>query len=72
LSILNSPGTVDADFRGELAVLLINLGQEPVEVRHHDRIAQLVIAPVAMCDVEIVEALPETTRGAGGFGSTGR
>lgn len=72
LSIVNAPGTIDADYRGELKVLLINLGGEPVTIQHGDRIAQLVVAPVAMVEVREVEELPEAERGAGGFGSTGR
>jgi dUTP pyrophosphatase len=71
LTVLNTPGTVDADYRGEIKVLLINLGAEPVAVARGMRIAQLVVAPVAhalMCEVA---ALDPTDRGAGGFGSTG-
>ncbi|HEY8378270.1 MAG TPA: dUTP diphosphatase [Nannocystis sp.] len=71
LSIVNAPGTIDADYRGELKVILINLGAEPVELRHGERIAQLVVAPVAMAAVVEVDTLPESGRGAGGFGSTG-
>lgn len=71
ISIPNAPGTIDADYRGELVVLLINLGAEAFDVHHGDRIAQLVIAPVAMCPVEVVTKLPETARGDSGFGSTG-
>lgn len=71
LTVLNSPGTVDLDLRGEVAVILVNLGGAPVTIRDGDRIAQLVIAPVPA--VELVQAveLPATERGAGGFGSTG-
>jgi dUTP pyrophosphatase len=71
LTVLNSPGTIDSDYRGELCVLLINFGTEPVVIRQGDRIAQLVIAPVAMTEAIEVDALPESERGAGGFGSTG-
>lgn len=71
VTVLNAPGTIDADYRGEVKVLLVNLSDEPFTVEHGDRIAQLVIASVAMVDVHEVEALPETDRGAGGFGSTG-
>lgn len=71
ISIPNSPGTVDADYRGEMFVALINLGRERFVVHHGDRIAQLVIAPIAHCRVLEVESLDETGRGAGGFGSTG-
>lgn len=68
----NSPGTIDADYRGEVKVPMINLGPEPFAVTHGMRIAQMVIAPVAQARVEVVAALNETARGAGGFGSTGR
>ncbi|NVB41575.1 dUTP diphosphatase [Pseudenhygromyxa sp. WMMC2535] len=72
LTVLNAPGTIDADYRGELRVLLVNFGQEPVVLSHEDRVAQLVIAAVSMCGVEEVEALPDGgERGAAGFGSTG-
>lgn len=72
LSIVNAPGTIDADYRGELKVILINLGGEPFTVRHGERIAQLVVAPVAHLRVQEVDQLPPAERGAGGFGSTGR
>jgi dUTP pyrophosphatase len=72
LTVLNSPGTIDADYRGEVRVILANLGGEPVTIRRGDRIAQLVIAPVTRVTVERVAALPASPRGAGGFGSTGR
>lgn len=72
VTCLNSPGTVDADYRGELAVILINLGQEPFVIRRGERIAQMVIAPVTQASFVEVEALDETARGAGGFGSTGK
>ncbi len=68
---LNSPGTVDSDYRGEVMVLLINLGAETFIIRHGERIAQMVIAPVAQARVARADALPATARGAGGFGSTG-
>ena len=71
VTCLNSPGTVDADYRGELKVILINLGQEPFTIRRGERIAQMVIAPVTQGDWEVVETLSDTARGAGGFGSTG-
>lgn len=71
LTVANAPGTIDADFRGELGVILINLGDAPVEVERGMRIAQLVIAPCVQVAVHEVEALPETARGAGGFGHTG-
>lgn len=76
VAIVNAPGTIDADYRGELQVILINLGDVPFEVRHGERIAQLVIAPVAMLATREVDELPQAeqldARGAGGFGSTGR
>jgi dUTP pyrophosphatase len=72
VTVLNAPGTVDPDYRGEVKVLLINLGEKPVEIAAGDRIAQLIVAPVARLELIEVEALPETTRGTGGFGSTGR
>jgi len=72
ITCLNSPGTVDADYRGELAVILINLGQEPFVIKRGERIAQMVIAPVTQGAWTEVETLGETARGAGGFGSTGR
>jgi len=72
ITCLNSPGTVDADYRGELAVILINLGQEPFVIKRGERIAQMVIAPVTQGAWTEVETLDETARGAGGFGSTGR
>ena len=71
ITCLNTPGTIDEDYRGELKVLLVNLGQEPAAIVAGDRIAQLVVAPVARVEVEEVTALTETSRGGGGFGSTG-
>jgi dUTP diphosphatase len=71
VTLLNTPGTIDADYRGELMVILVNHGSEPFLIRRGDRIAQLVIAPVAQVDVVAVEALADTKRGQGGFGSTG-
>lgn len=71
LTVPNAPGTIDADYRGELKVALINLSKEPQTIAQGDRIAQLVIAPVAMCEVVVVDSLDETVRGVGGFGSTG-
>ena len=72
ISLPNTPGTIDSDYRGPLGVLLINLGAEPFTVRHGDRIAQMVVAPVLQARFEVVEALSETDRSEGGFGSTGR
>jgi dUTP pyrophosphatase len=71
ITMLNSPGTIDADYRGEVKVIAINHGQEPFTVHHGDRIAQMVIAPVVQAQIEEVEELDETARGEGGFGSTG-
>lgn len=71
ITCLNSPGTVDADYRGEVKVLLVNLGSEPFTIRRGDRIAQMVIAPVVQAQWKEMDALDETARGSGGFGSTG-
>jgi dUTP pyrophosphatase len=71
VTVLNAPGTIDSDYRGELTVLLVNLGQEPHLIRPGDRIAQLVVAPVVQAEVEEVASLSDTSRGAGGFGHTG-
>ncbi|HZL00928.1 MAG TPA: dUTP diphosphatase [Caulobacteraceae bacterium] len=68
---LNTPGTIDSDYRGEIKVILVNLGEETLIIRRGDRIAQMVIAPVAQAAWSEVEALRETGRGVGGFGSTG-
>ena len=72
VTVLNSPGTVDADYRGEVSVLLINHGDEPFTIRRGERIAQLVIAAVTQADLVVVASLSSTDRGSGGFGSTGR
>jgi dUTP pyrophosphatase len=72
VTCLNSPGTIDSDYRGEVGVILINHGQVAFEIRRGERIAQMVIAPYAQAVMAEVEALDETARGAGGFGSTGR
>ena len=72
LTLLNSPGTVDSDYRGEVCVILINLGRESVRLERGDRIAQLVVQRVPGVRFREVQALPETQRGAGGFGHTGR
>ena len=72
ISCLNTPGTIDSDYRGEVKVILINLGQEPFEINRGDRIAQLVPAPVQRAAFTLLDILPETARNAGGFGSTGR
>jgi dUTP pyrophosphatase len=71
LTVLNAPGTIDSDYRGEVQVLLVNLGQTAVRIRRGDRIAQLVVAPVSTVVWDEVAALPQSPRGGGGFGSTG-
>ena len=71
LTLVNTPGTIDADYRGEVSVLVINLGREPVTIERGMRIAQLVVAPVVHATLEEVAELTDTGRGAGGFGSTG-
>lgn len=72
LTLLNTPGTIDADYRGEIQVIVVNLGRDPVTIERGDRIAQLVIAPVARANLVEVEDLSDTHRGGGGFGHTGR
>lgn len=72
ISLPNTPGTIDSDYRGPLGILLVNLGTEPHRIRHGERIAQMVVAPVVQAGFEIVDALSGSARGAGGFGSTGR
>ena len=71
LTLVNSPGTIDADYRGEIAAVMINLGTEPVRIRRGDRIAQLVVQRIPVVSLIESESLPETVRGAGGFGHTG-
>jgi dUTP pyrophosphatase len=71
LTVLNAPGTIDADYRGEIQVLLVNLGSEPVAVTRGMRIAQLIVAAVTRAELREVASLDETARGSGGFGSTG-
>lgn len=71
ITVLNSPGTIDADYRGEIQVILVNLGQTPVTIERGTRIAQMVIAPVTQARWREVAELPATARGSGGFGSTG-
>jgi len=71
VTVLNTPGTVDADYRGEVKIIVINLGSESVEVKDQDRIAQMVLCPVVQADLILSDELSETARGAGGFGSTG-
>jgi len=71
LTVANAPGTIDADYRGEIKVLLINLGTEAFTIEHGMRIAQMIFSPVLKASFELADALEDTTRGAGGFGSTG-
>ena len=70
ISILNTPGTIDSDYRGEIKVILINLGKDIFEIKKNDRIAQMIVCPIIKVKLEEVESLPETVRGKGGFGST--
>lgn len=72
ITCLNTPGTIDADYRGEVKVILINLGDAPFIIERGERIAQMVIAPVTQAQVSVITQLDETSRGSGGFGSTGR
>ncbi|MCC3371820.1 dUTP diphosphatase [Cohnella sp. REN36] len=72
ITCLNSPGTIDADYRGEVKVLLINLGQEPFTIERGERIAQMVFQQVPQIRIEETDELPDTTRGSGGFGHTGK
>jgi len=72
ISMVNSPGTIDSDYRGEVGVILINMGTEAFEIQPGDRIGQLVISPVVQANFDPVEDLDDTERGTGGFGSTGR
>ncbi len=71
LTCLNSPGTIDSDYRGEIRVILVNLGSEAVKIENGDRIAQLVLSPCAKADFQPVDSIAESARGEGGFGSTG-
>ena len=72
ISVLNTPGTIDSDYRGEIKVILFNHGNESFKINNNDRIAQMILMPILKVDFETVEALPETIRGSGGFGSTGK
>lgn len=72
ISMVNTPGTIDSDYRGEIGVLLVNLGSETVRLEAGERIAQMVVCPVVRAEIEAVHALDDTERGEGGFGSTGR
>jgi dUTP pyrophosphatase len=71
ITLPNSPGTIDSDYRGPLGVIVMNAGEAPFTIAHGDRVAQMVAAPVVQAGFDLVETLPETVRGAGGFGSTG-
>ena len=71
ITLPNSPGTIDSDYRGPLGVIVMNAGEAPFTIAHGDRVAQMVAAPVVQAGFDLVETLPETARGAGGFGSTG-
>jgi len=70
ISVLNTPGTIDSDYRGEIKVILINLGKDIFEIKKNDRIAQMIVCPIIKAELKEVENLPETIRGGGGFGST--
>lgn len=72
ITLPNSPGTIDSDYRGPLGVIVMNAGQKAFEVAHGDRIAQMIVAPVILADFTLVDTLDDTVRGTGGFGSTGR
>jgi len=72
ITLLNAPGTIDSDYRGPLGVILMNAGTEAFVIKHGERIAQMVVAPVARAEFDLVVRLDDTARGAGGFGSTGR
>ena len=72
ITCLNSPGTVDSDYRGEIKVILVNLSNGPQQIKHGDRIAQMVISKVEQADLQLVQSLNETVRGEGGFGHTGK
>lgn len=72
LTVLNTPGTIDADYRGEVKIIVINLGHEDVTIQDQDRCAQLVVAPVILAEFELATELSDTERGVGGFGSTGK
>lgn len=71
ITIVNTPGTIDSDYRGEIGALLCNLSKEPFEIKRGERIAQMVVCPIIKCDIQVVDELDETNRGEGRFGSTG-
>ena len=72
ISVLNTPGTIDSDYRGEIKVILINLGKDIFQINKNDRIAQMIVCPIVKVELKEVESLPETVRGEGGFGSTNK
>ena len=72
ISVLNTPGTIDSDYRGEIKVILINLGKDIFQINKNDRIAQMIVCPIIKVELKEVESLPETVRGDGGFGSTNK
>ena len=72
ISVLNTPGTIDSDYRGEIKVILINLGKDIFQINKNDRIAQMIVCPIIRVELKEVESLPETVRGEGGFGSTNK
>ena len=72
ITVLNTPGTIDSDYRGEIKIILINLGDNDFVIKNGDRIAQMVICPIIKAKFEIIDELPKTLRGEGGFGSTGK
>ena len=72
ISVLNTPGTIDSDYRGEIKIILINLGKDIFEIKKNDRIAQMIVCPIIKVELEEVQNLPKTIRGKGGFGSTGK
>jgi dUTP pyrophosphatase len=72
VALVNAPGTIDSDYRGEVKVILVNLGEAPVQFARGDRIAQLVVAPVTRVEIAVAQELSDTARGGGGFGSTGQ
>ena len=72
ISVLNTPGTIDSDYRGEIKIILINLGKDVFQINKNDRIAQMIVCPIIKVELKEVESLPETARGEGGFGSTNK
>ena len=72
ISVLNTPGTIDSDYRGEIKVILINLGKDIFQINKNDRIAQMIVCPIIKVELKEVDSLPETARGEGGFGSTNK